>query len=75
MQVGAGGEAGRVLIAHRHRQDAPPVLAGGLGDELLRPVAESRQPGAAVGKHDLVVAGQRVPAERGAQFQARVAVI
>ena len=55
-------------------QDAGAVLAGGLGDELLGPVAEADVLGAVVDEHELVA--QRVGAgHRGAEAQRRVGVV
>ena len=67
MRVGTWREARRALAFDHDGQDSAAVLAGGPGDQLLGPVAEPGEPGAAVGQHGLVVPGQGVAAQRGTQ--------
>ena len=68
----AGG-AGRVGGLDDDGQDAAALLAGGLGDELLGPVAEAVDAGAGVGEGQLVAALRRSRAQRGAELQRGVA--
>ena len=69
--VGAGG-AGAGGRLDDDRQDAAAVLAGGLGDQLLGPVAEADDAGAVGDQRHLVPAGQGRRAERRAQHERRV---
>ncbi len=50
-------DPGRGRVLDHDRQHALALLAGGLGDQLLGPVAEPDDAGAVVGQHELVPAG------------------
>ena len=68
----AGGVVRSVQALDHDGQDALPVLAGGLGDQLLGPVPESGVRRAVVGQHQLVDAGQVGDTQQGTEPQPGV---